>query len=160
MRLVNGWWELYTIHESRMNFAIRVTVNTTLATTDTSSGTVSEIILSPSRPRGVTQDKRVSAHLVGELATYQQFPVLTSSKFLLKKGTYNFTAKDFMVIPDTMVTVDGSECNKVGVGFTAFKCDAQPPSPSVIHQASKDSYIVTLTSGILAFYVSLTKSVC
>ena len=131
MRWNNGWWEAYDIHESHMDFEIIVTVNTTLGSnitqgtsTSTSNHTVSSLTLTPSRPKGVTEDRRVSAHLLGELSSYEAFPVLTSSKFLVRKAPgalHTLTSNDMMVVDNTMITLDGSECNKIGVGFTAFR---------------------------------------
>lgn len=122
---------MHQIHESHTDFEIVVTVNTTLATnvtlgttTSNSNNTVSTLTLTPSRPRGVTEDRRVSAHLLGDLASYKAFPVLTSSKFLIRKAPgalFSLTDKDMLVVDNSMVTLDGSECNKVGVGFTAFR---------------------------------------
>lgn len=130
MRVNNPWWEMYRIHEARMQFEITITVNSSLATNETDpsaapNSTVSTLTLSPSVPRAVTEDKRVSAHLLGELAPYIQFPVLTSSKFLVAKNIGSLRSinpQDMLIVPDNIVTEDGSQCNKIGVGFSAFRC--------------------------------------
>lgn len=152
LRMNNAWWEMHQIHEAHMDFELVITVNTTLATNttgdstnSTSNSSASVLTLGPSRPRGVTEDKRVSAHLLGELASYIQFPVLTSSKFLVRKAPgalWSLGPDDMLVVSDTMVTLDGTECNKVGVGFTAFKYVQNLPMSFSCHGCSMTSSMV------------------
>jgi hypothetical protein len=121
-------WEAYNVHESTMDFTIAVSVNTSSAVNASAlaGSSLSTITLRPSYPRGVTDDRRVSAHLIGDLMPYQAFPVLTSSLLMMPQlvDLSNLQPKLWMLLDNNMVTMDGSECNKIGVGFSAFRCGA------------------------------------
>jgi hypothetical protein len=117
--------QVYNVHESSLTFEITVGVNVSTAAPSSGqmSGHRSEVKLSPSRPTGRTPDKRVSAQLVGDLVPYNAFPVLTSQRLLMPTvmNMSQLRPADWMLVDPTMITMDGSECNKIGVGFSAFR---------------------------------------
>lgn len=126
-------WEAYNVHDSVMDFAITVTVDSssaqapgTQAQVESMSGVlpnVTQIVLSPSTPRSTAAGGRVSAQLVGDLTPYRAFPVLTSQLLLMPalSSVSQLNPAEWMLLDRGMVTLDGSECNKIGVGFTAFR---------------------------------------
>lgn len=117
---------MYTPHESVMSFVITVHINATNATTaNATAAAISSVSLTPAKPRALSTDKRVSAALVGDLLPFRAFPVLTSQRLLMPSlsGTSQLRPADWMLVDPSMLTLDGSECNKIGVGFSAFKCE-------------------------------------
>jgi Male gamete fusion factor len=116
-------WEVYTPHESVLSFAITVSINATNATINNAAA-VSSLTLSPAVPRAVSSDKRVLAQLVGDLAPYRAYPVLTSQRLLMPTLTSLSLLRpaEWLLVDPSMITLDGSECNKIGVGFSAFRC--------------------------------------
>jgi Male gamete fusion factor len=130
-------WEVYTPYESTIAFTITITINATNATTDASAPTVSAVTLTPSTPKVVSPDKRVSAQLVGDLVPYRAYPVLTSQRLVMPalSNLNQLRPADWMLVDPSMITLDGTECNKIGVGFTAFRC---APAATTCTQAAND----------------------
>jgi hypothetical protein len=119
--------QVYNVHESLLNFQITVGVNisTAASTAGQMFANYSQVNLSPSLPKGRTSDKKVSAQLVGDLMPYNAFPVLTSQRLLLPAlmDMSQLRPAEWMLVDPTLITMDGSECNKIGVGFSAFRLD-------------------------------------
>ena len=120
-----------------MSFTVTISVDATNATLSnaTAAAAVSQVLLTPAKPKGLSADKRVSAQLVGDLMPYRAFPVLTSQRLLMPSlsGASTLRPAEWMLIDPSMLTLDGSECNKIGVGFSAFKCapcSNQPCEPA------------------------------
>jgi Male gamete fusion factor len=110
------WWEAYNVHESMLDFRVTVSINATDSNT-------TSLQLQPSSPRGRSADGAVGASLTGDLLPYSAFPVL-SSKYLLMPSLGSVQTLDpnkWMVLDPSMLTFDGTECNKIGVGFNAFR---------------------------------------
>jgi Male gamete fusion factor len=110
------WWEAYNVHESMLDFRVTVSINAT-------DSNVTSLQLQPSSPRGRSADGAVGASLTGDLLPYSAFPVL-SSKYLLMPSLGSVQTLDpnkWMVLDPSMLTFDGTECNKIGVGFNAFR---------------------------------------
>ena len=114
-----------------MDFQISVSVNVSMPAsasgTDASSTPLpgpAEVALTPAQPKGRTPDKRVRAQLVGDLLPYTAFPVLTSQRLLMPslEDLSALRPADWMLLDPSVITMDGSECNKIGVGFSAFQC--------------------------------------
>lgn len=121
-----------------MDFDITVTVDTSAAQAggnatqgDGSADAlppVSQVTLDPSRPAASTAGGRVSAQLTGDLMPYRAFPVLTSQLLLMPalSSVSQLSPAEWMLLDRGMVTLDGSECNKIGVGFSAFRSVSLP----------------------------------
>jgi hypothetical protein len=129
-------WEVYSIHESTLDFEITISINAT-ATPSTSQAPAfqaSEVPLSPSYPKRRSSDGQVAAQLVGDLMPYNAFPVLTSQLLLMPSltGVSTLRPNEWMLLEPSMITMDGSECNKVGVGFAAFRCARRSHAPQCL----------------------------
>lgn len=114
------------MHESVMDFDITVTIDTSSAQPPDASGTLprsAQVVLNPSAPRASAAGGLVAAQLVGDLLPYRAFPVLTSQLLLMPalSSVSQLRPAEWMLLDRAMVTLDGSECNKIGVGFTAFR---------------------------------------
>jgi Male gamete fusion factor len=126
LRPSGALWELSTIRSQEMEYTLKVTVNTSLATlSNLGSNTVTALTLSEGQPGKVAADNAVSARILGGLASYFPFPNLSGSKAFFRKvlsTTFVHASTDLMILPDNMVSVYGNVCNKVGTSFEAFRC--------------------------------------
>ena len=113
--------------ESVLDFSIALALTVTNGTTGVN--VTSALALSPSQPGVASADGRLQASLVGELMPYRALPVLTSQMLLLPTASSLDAAlanhpEKWLLLPTSMVTLDGSECDKVGTAFTAFRFQA------------------------------------
>lgn len=117
---------MYSIHESTLDFVITISINATAPPPGllTAAFKASDVLLTPSYPKRRSSDGQVAAQLAGDLMPYNAFPVLTSQLLLMPSlaGVSTLRPSEWMLLEPSMVTMDGSECNKVGVGFSAFRC--------------------------------------
>ena len=79
-------------------------------------------------PAAAASDARVIATLVGDLAPYKALPVLTSQVLLFPSPAGSTLEKvladhpeKWLLVDKSMVTLDGSECDKIGTSFSAFR---------------------------------------
>lgn len=128
--LSGTWWEMLQISSSELDYVLTVTVDTSLATNAVFTSTVFN--LTEIQPTGIAAHQTVSAELLGALSSYFAFPVLTSSKAIIRKDAGNLSpigSNDILVVDDSMVTLHGNECNKIGVFFEAFRYYTLSPYP-------------------------------
>ena len=86
------------------------------------------LVLSPRRPRALSEGAAVGAELLGDLEGFQALPVL-SEKYLLvphPKGlgpneVLSQNRDQWLLLDKSFVSLEGHECNKIGVGFTPFR---------------------------------------
>lgn len=82
--------------------------------------------VSPSEMFAKNDNVGVSAQLVGDFATYQEFQTF-SSKYLfipsypVDDSMVKAGSKFWQFVDRQLVTLDGSECNKIGTSYTAFR---------------------------------------
>jgi hypothetical protein len=124
----------YEIGARTLDFSIdvRVSYPADFASGYNGTGILEEVEilrLSPSEQTKVSSNSTVLAKLVGDLVGYTDPPTVTNDYLMVPVPPgepdptvplYNFLS-DWMIIPRHMVTIDGSECNKIGVGYTAFR---------------------------------------
>ena len=86
------------------------------------------LVLSPQRPRALSEGQWVGAELLGDLQGFQALPVL-SEKYLLvphPKGlgpneVLSQNSDRWLLLDKSFVSLEGHECDKIGVGFTPFR---------------------------------------
>ena len=127
--LDNDFWELTTILPKETIFELDVTVDTTLATAATDA--VSVLTISESQPSKKTLDLPVWVE-IQNYETSHTFPEFSTTHRALVKQRYghlsDLNKDDVLFLDKSLVSDDGTECNKVGTWFPAFKCE--PPRPS------------------------------
>ena len=130
-------------------FEVIVSVDTSLATASVDTATASEVTLfqnandgpdPPSTQRtGVnTSSLPISAELIGYWSSY--YPISHKKVIMAMKPASDwnlYTKDDFMTFPDSLWTETGDECNKVGVGFDAFRCAHDLVSPALAYVAKR-----------------------
>ena len=120
-------WDVFTVHESTMDFAITIAINATAppaANATAPEFAATEVTLTPTYPKRRSDDGRVAGKLLGDLLPFNAFPVLTSQKLLMPQvaDLNSLQPEAWMLLDPTLISLDGSECNKIGVGFSAFAC--------------------------------------
>ncbi|KPI83796.1 hypothetical protein ABL78_7160 [Leptomonas seymouri] len=148
LRFGPRWYSGYTIGAYVTWFTLNVTVsrNVTDSTAPEGSGVAQRTVqqtavlqLSPSVLDDAAEGAwGVSARLIGSFSPTNQPLDLTSHMLFapvlpLKDERVQAGAAEWMLLPSRLVTLDGTECNKVGVSYEAFasqgnKCNLIPGS--------------------------------
>ena len=92
---------------------------------------ISTLELSPQNIISIDGNKNILVKLIGDFLPNDLFPRDLSNKFLLiptspknhinvKQGNYNW-----MLVDKTKFSLDGNECDKIGVGFKAFNSQSE-----------------------------------
>eukprot|EP00899_Mesostigma_viride_P004990 jgi/Mesvir1/14492/Mv05193-RA.1 len=125
LRFSEQWYSGYSIGEMETRFIIRVIVE---PPPGQSGGSGSDfLIVAPSKRVAVSRNKEVRIRLHGDLAGYRA-PRVLSEKILLwprcdspsiANGSCN--PRELLLVDREMVTFDGRECNRIGVGHYAFR---------------------------------------
>ena len=122
------WYSGYNVGSSRTEFDIFVDVSvgrSPSSTVDDSGESMSTTLrLGPDVLLNRTADGFVIAELLGDLSKYASNPVLNGKYLMIPpKNSEGLLAprEDWLLLDKTMVTLDGSECDKVGVSFGTFR---------------------------------------
>ena len=84
------------------------------------------IILSPSNTGGVSSDGKLIAKLIGDLASYTATLSLDNYYFFVPSSPTSHQRvsnwlENSLLIEKDLVTLDGRECDKIGVSYYAFR---------------------------------------
>jgi len=97
----------------------------------TSNSSQEELQINPSRGFVINSDRSVSARLLGDLDSYRQIQSLDGHWVMIPVEPrvdpnliYSQNEDMWVILPPTMVTLTG-ECNKVGVGYSAFRIQSE-----------------------------------
>lgn len=121
----------YDLAESILDFSI--TINMTISSAaETSESSNSGIVLAPDRPAAASVDGKLRANLVGDLQAYQALPVFSSKVLLIPAPSdmgldqiLKASPEKWMIVDRSQVSTDGTQCNKIGTAFTAFRYDSR-----------------------------------
>lgn len=126
LRFDQNWrYHGYTLGAPSMDFSIDVGIR---FSRDESSA-FETLRLDPSRQIRVDSTKSVRVELMGDISGYQSPPALSGSYLMVPvppgppdpNAALSDNLEDWMIVPPYMVTLDGSECDKIGVGYSAFR---------------------------------------
>lgn len=148
---MEGAYELNWVNQTKIVFALVVTVDTTLATDLAATDAVSVVSISdgytryhpspdwPSMHGGpiisapqssVSADLPVSVE-IHNYETSDFWPQFSNSILIVEQAAYQLHLLDkdeIFIVPEIMVSKDGGDCNRVGTFFPAFKCDPLQPT--------------------------------
>lgn len=116
------WYSAYTVEQYKINYLIKINVTNTL-----DNSTISYLELSPKNTFSMNEDKNILVKIIGDFLPADIFPRDYSNKFLLipSKPENHFFVKEgyfrWMLVDKDKFTIDGSQCDKIGVSFTAFQ---------------------------------------
>lgn len=125
------WYNGFGIGESQLEFTITVTVAKVGASEAPSSSSpsttpglpdVQTLMLRPSVPLSKNAGGTVLARLEGDFAPYEAIPVYSEKLLMVPKSPEGVKDQtQWMMVDKGRMTFDGSECNKIGTSFEAFK---------------------------------------
>ncbi|KAK1374410.1 HAP2-GCS1 domain-containing protein [Heracleum sosnowskyi] len=119
LRFPGDWFHVFGIGQRSLGFSVRIQVKT--------GSTISEVIVGPNNRTAISNDKFLRANLIGDYVGYTNIPSFDDFYLVIPRqggpgqpkslGT-NFTM--WMLLERVRFTLDGLECNKIGVSFEAF----------------------------------------
>lgn len=126
LRMNELWYAAYTLGTPQLHFSITVEARQ-------HNGTMAEytLDLSPQNPGEASPDSKVTARLLGDLASYEQdMRPLGATKYLMTPSQPASHARvqagvdAWLLVEKTAVSTDGSTCNQIGTSHSAFRHQA------------------------------------
>ncbi|KAL8524545.1 hypothetical protein ACS0TY_014231 [Phlomoides rotata] len=136
LRLTDDWFHVFGIGQRSIGFSIRIEVKMNSKT--------SEVIVGPENRTAISNDKILKGNLVGDYVGYTDIPSFDDFYLVIPRqvvsiecfiyvpsskwssslpGQPENLGSDFtmwMLLERVRFTLDGVECNKIGVGYEAF----------------------------------------
>lgn len=120
LRIANRWFDAFNVDGPRFEFTINVSVSRTQV--DDSYPEEQLVQVSPAEPSRRSATGRVLVELLGDFSSYAPVPDFSNKIFMWPRSQIAGKVKDkAMLVPNEMISHDGSECDKVGSSFLAFK---------------------------------------
>ncbi|XP_051188948.1 protein HAPLESS 2 isoform X1 [Lolium perenne] len=121
VRYPGDWYHVFGIGTRSIGYSIRIQVK--------KGSSVTEVIVGPENKTVVSKDNFLRVNLIGDYVRYQSLP--TFEDFYLvtpRKGVGDGQPQDlgddfsrWMLLERVRFTLDGLECNKIGVGYEAYR---------------------------------------
>ncbi|KAI3501232.1 hypothetical protein L1887_29096 [Cichorium endivia] len=119
LRFPGDWFHVFGIGQYSVGFNIRVEVKT--------GSKVSEVIISPHNRTAMSNDKFLRVNLIGDYLGYNHIPSFENFFLVIPRqgspGQPQNLGRNFsmwMLLERVRFTLDGFECNKIGVSYEAF----------------------------------------
>ncbi|CAH9147814.1 unnamed protein product [Cuscuta epithymum] len=124
LRFPGDWFHVFGIGHRSVGFSIRIEVKT--------KSQVSEVTVGPGNRTAASVDKFLRVNLVGDYVGYSDIPSFEDYYLVIPRqggapGQPENLGSNYsmwMLLERVRFTLDGLECNKIGVGFEAF--NSQP----------------------------------
>ncbi|KAG8057481.1 hypothetical protein GUJ93_ZPchr0002g26555 [Zizania palustris] len=121
LRFPDDWFHVFGIGTRSLGFSIKVQVK--------KGSSVSEVIVGPDNRTVVSKDNFLRVNLVGDFVGYTSIPsfedfYLVTPRKGVGGGQPQVLGDDFsrwMLLERVRFTLDGLECNRIGVGYQAYK---------------------------------------
>ncbi|XP_024994384.1 protein HAPLESS 2 [Cynara cardunculus var. scolymus] len=119
LRFPGDWFHVFGIGQYSVGFSIRVEVKT--------GSRISEVIISPGNRTATSTDNFLRVNLIGDYVGYSDIPSFENYFLVVprqgNKGEPQDLGRNFsmwMLLERVRFTLDGLECNKIGVSYEAF----------------------------------------
>lgn len=121
MRYGSLWYSAFEIGTEQKSFDIDIEIKNTVT-----QEVVKFLTLSPENPGVTDTSVGLYAKLIGDFQSFRGLPnfgskLLMAPSYPLEDPIVKAGSKFWMFVDKSMVSVDGSECNKVGVNHRAFR---------------------------------------
>ncbi|KAL5552121.1 hypothetical protein UlMin_002297 [Ulmus minor] len=120
VRFPGDWFHVFGIGQRTMGFSVTIKVKT--------GSKVSEVIVGPENRTVTSHDKFLKVNLIGDFVGYTNIPTFEDFYLVIPRQggdgqpqNLGMNYSMWMVLERVRFTVDGRECNKIGVGYEAFK---------------------------------------
>ena len=120
------WYSAYNIDKYKIEYKIEINI---IDMKDNS--TISTLELSPQNTINSDENNNILVKLIGDFIPTDLFPKDLSNKFLIipthPENHINVLlgSSRWMLVDKTKFTLDGNECDKIGVGFFAFNSQSE-----------------------------------
>ena len=120
------WYSAYNIDKYLIDYVINVNV---IDTSDNS--TISNLVLSPKITINTNKEKNILVKLIGDFLPTDILPQDFSGKFLIiptKPSDHSSVIlgqKRWMIVDKIRFSLDGKDCDKIGVGYFAFNSQSE-----------------------------------
>ncbi|KAJ4885519.1 Protein HAPLESS 2 [Raphanus sativus] len=121
LRFPGDWFHVFSIGQRSLGFSVRVELKT---------GTrVSEVIIGPENRTATANDNFLKVNLIGDFAGYTSIPSFEDFYLVIPRettavegqpGSLGGNYSMWMLLERVRFTLDGIECDKIGVGYEAF----------------------------------------
>ncbi|KAL3499399.1 hypothetical protein ACH5RR_038492 [Cinchona calisaya] len=119
LRFPGDWFHVFGIGQSSVGFTVRIEVKT--------RSRISEVILGPENRTATSSDNFLKANLVGDYVGYTSIPSFDNFYLVVPRqgdpGQPHTLGRNFskwMLLERVRFTLDGLECDKIGVSYGAF----------------------------------------
>ncbi|KAF5954490.1 hypothetical protein HYC85_007346 [Camellia sinensis] len=119
LRFPGDWFHVFGIGQRSVGFSIRIEVKT--------ASKISDVIVGPGNRTVTSNDNFLRANLIGDYVGYTNIPSFEDYYLVIPSqggpGQPQNLGRNFsmwMLIERVRFTLDGLECNKIGVGYDAF----------------------------------------
>ncbi|XP_035843590.1 protein HAPLESS 2-like isoform X1 [Helianthus annuus] len=136
LRFPGDWFHVFGIGQHSVGFNIRINVKTGLKTTQ-------EVVIGPNNRTATSLDNFLRVNLVGDFVGYNSIPSFEDFFLVIPRQGGQGQPRDlgrnfsmWMLLERVRFTLDGLECDKIGVSYEAFNnqpgfCSA--PQMSCLH---------------------------
>ncbi|KAM5572577.1 protein HAPLESS 2 [Rosa sericea] len=119
VRFPGDWFHVFGIGQRSVGFSVLIQIKT--------GSKVSEVLVGPENRTAISNDKFLRANLIGDFVGYTNIPSFEDFYLVIPRqggpGQPQNLGRNFsmwMLLERVRFTLDGVECNKIGVNFEAF----------------------------------------
>ncbi|XP_057549963.1 protein HAPLESS 2 isoform X2 [Amaranthus tricolor] len=119
LRFPGVWFHVFGIGQRNVGFSVRIEVKT--------GSSISEVVISPGNRTAVSSNNFLRVNLIGDFGGYTNIPSFEDFYLVIPRehgpGEPPDLGRNFsmwMLLERVRFTLDGLECNKVGVSYEAF----------------------------------------
>ncbi|KAJ0104526.1 hypothetical protein Patl1_18688 [Pistacia atlantica] len=119
LRFPGDWFHVFSIGQRSIGFSVRIEVKT--------GSKVSEVIVGPSNRTVMSSDNFLRVNLIGDFVGYTSLPLYEEFYLVTPRQGDPGQPQDlgrnlsmWMLLERTRFTLDGLECDKIGVSYEAF----------------------------------------
>lgn len=119
LRFPGDWFHVFGIGQRTIGFSVRIEVKT--------GSQVSEVVVGPENRTAVSSNSFLRVNLIGDFGGYTNIPSFEDFYLVIPRehgpGQPPDLGRNFsmyMLLERVRFTLDGHECNKIGVGYEAF----------------------------------------
>ncbi|XP_065850795.1 protein HAPLESS 2-like isoform X2 [Euphorbia lathyris] len=120
VRFPGDWFHVFGIGQPSIGFSVRIEVKTKYK--------VSEVIVGPENRTAISKDNFLRVNLIGDFVGYTSLPSFEDFYLVIPRqgapGQPQDLGRNFstwMLLERVRFTLDGVDCNKIGVSYEAFK---------------------------------------
>lgn len=131
LRFNNLWYSAYSVGPAETFFTLELGITSYVDNEDGTETIKHDEVLEigPTSPGARSADGKIIARLLGDFAPWAETPNLEYKYLTVPSSPANHArvlagSAEWMLLDRSLFTTDGSECNKIGVSYSAFRHDS------------------------------------